>query len=111
MLGTAPNLTRVVSGGGSASADGHAEQPRHAHGRRPVQERASLHHPFNSCLQLVEEPPVGTLRDDLLWARLDHPGLVQAQRVEADRVLGVVVAPPVVRDVLHGLQRIVVVAA
>ena len=30
-------------------------------------------------LQLIEEAPVGPLGDDLLWARLDHPRLLQAQ--------------------------------
>src|ERR1700674_2159916 len=59
-------------------------------------------------LQLVEEPPVGALGDQLLRARLDHARLVQAERVEADRVLGAVLAPPAVGDVLHGLQRVLV---
>ena len=39
-------------------------------------------------LQLVEEAPVGAVGDDLLGARLHHARLVQAERVEADRVLG-----------------------
>src|SRR5436190_7898475 len=59
-------------------------------------------------LELVDEPPVGAVRDDLLGARLDHPDLVQAQGVEADRVLGVEIAPPAVRDLLHRLQRVLV---
>src|SRR3989338_5066580 len=33
-------------------------------------------------LQLVEEPPVGALGDDFLGRALDHPRLVQAERVE-----------------------------
>src|SRR5262249_61497649 len=34
------------------------------------------------ALELVEEAPVGALRDDLLRARLDHAGLGQAKRIE-----------------------------
>src|SRR5204863_4431192 len=59
-------------------------------------------------LQLVEEPPVRPLRDETLRRRLDHPGLAKTERIEADRVLRIVDAPLVVRDVLHRLERIVV---
>src|ERR1043165_7955005 len=34
--------------------------------------------------ELVEEAPVGALRDQLLRARPDHARLVQTERVEAD---------------------------
>ena len=44
-------------------------------------------------LQLVEEAPVGALGDDLLGARFDHPGLMQPEGVEADRIFGIVVSP------------------
>jgi len=40
---------------------------------RPQEERL----PLQLFLELVEEPPVGALSDDLLGARFDHPGLVQ----------------------------------
>src|SRR5438034_3213530 len=62
----------------------------------------------------MRPPPRSTLfpyttlfrsRDDLLRARLDHPRLVQAQGVEAKRVLRIVVAPPAVGDVLQRLER------
>src|SRR5215472_2731314 len=57
--------------------------------------------PF-SCLQLafelVQKPPVGTVRNDLLWARFDQAHFVQAQSVPPDRVFGVVF-PPFVRVV------------
>src|SRR5712691_1926047 len=60
-------------------------------------------------LQLLEEAPVSALGNDLLRAALDHPGLVQTQGVEAHRILGVVLAPLVVRDVFDGLESVVVV--
>lgn len=44
--------------------------------------------------------------DDLTGTRLDHPDLVKTERVEPDRVLGVVLAPPVVGgELLHELER------
>src|SRR5947207_2760091 len=55
-------------------------------------------------LQLVEKAPVGPLGDNLLRARLDHPGLVQAQGVKAHRILGVILAPLAVGKLLHGLE-------
>src|SRR5262245_17366067 len=60
------------------------------------------------ALELVEELPVGAAEDDLLGARLDDAGLVQPERIEAHGLLGVVLPPPAVRHVLHGLQRIVI---
>src|SRR5215471_14848206 len=51
-------------------------------------------------LELVEEAPVGSLRDDLAGRRFDHASLMQTQCVEADRVLGVVIAPARVLDFL-----------
>src|SRR6516162_6149609 len=52
---------------------------------------------LRSRLQLafdfVQKAPVGTLSDDLLRARLDEACVAEAQRVEPDRVLGVVFAP------------------
>src|SRR4030095_14688226 len=59
-------------------------------------------------LQLVEEAPIGPLRDDLLGTGLDHPGLVQPEGVEAHRILWLVLAPAVVRDLLQRLEGIVV---
>src|SRR5438132_2022393 len=59
-------------------------------------------------LQLVEEAPVGALGEDLLWIGPDHPGLVEPKRVEADGVLGVVLAPLVVGQLLHRLERVLV---
>src|SRR5215831_16830642 len=49
--------------------------------------------PLQLALELVEEPPVSALRDDLAGRRLDYARFVQSQRVEPDRVLGIVVAP------------------
>src|SRR6516162_4535169 len=49
------------------------------------------------CLQLafelVQEPPIGALGDDLLRARLDDSRFVQAQGIEPDGILGVVFPP------------------
>jgi hypothetical protein len=55
-------------------------------------------------LQFVEEAPVGALGDDRLRGRLDHPCLVEAQGVEADGILRVVLAPSAIGDLLHGLE-------
>ena len=60
-------------------------------------------------LQLGEEAPVSPLGDELLRSRLDHPYLVEAQSIETHGILGVVLTPPAVRDILHGLQSIVVI--
>src|SRR5690606_37085029 len=59
-------------------------------------------------LELVEEAPVGTVRQDLVGTRGDHAGLVEAQCIEPERVRRVVLAPAVVRDLAQGLERIVV---
>src|SRR2546422_7541997 len=66
--------------------------------------------PFQLFLQLVEEPPVRALAEDLLRARLDHPRFVKAERVEAQRVLVILRAPQVVRELLDQLKRVVVLA-
>src|SRR5262245_43619223 len=60
------------------------------------------------ALELVEEAPVGRLRDELVGRQLDHARVTQPQRVEAKRVVGIILAPFVVRDFLQRLQRIVV---
>src|SRR6266536_6448792 len=60
-------------------------------------------------LQLVEGAPVAASGEDLLRARLDHPRLMEPERVEAHRIGWVVLPPPSVGDLLQGLQRIGVV--
>jgi hypothetical protein len=45
------------------------------------------------AFDLGKEAPIGILSDDLLRARLEQAGFVQPQRVEAKRILGVVVPP------------------
>src|SRR6266481_2727315 len=60
-------------------------------------------------LQLVEGAPIGASGEDLLRARLDHPRLMEPERVEAHRIGRVVLPPPGVGDLLQGLQRIGVV--
>src|SRR4030095_9190120 len=66
---------------------------------RPVSRRVAA---LEFLLQLVEEAPVGALGKDLLGTGLDHPDLMQAKRIEADSVLGVIFPPLVVGDVLQG---------
>src|SRR5215470_8926628 len=45
--------------------------------------------PLQLLLELVEEPPVSAVGEDLLRVRLDQPRLVQPQGVIAQRVGGV----------------------
>src|SRR5215470_3326940 len=78
-------------------------------GRLPgLQRSARSVSAFELLLQLVEEPPVGALGEDFRGRGLDHPGFVEAQRVEAQRVAGIVDAPSIVWHLLHRLKRIVV---
>src|ERR1700722_5905353 len=49
---------------------------------------------------LLLEPPIRPRRDDLVRRRLDHAELALTQRPETDRVLGVVVAPGAIGDVV-----------
>src|SRR5512145_1702252 len=51
---------------------------------------------FQLLFELVQKAPVGALGDDLLRRRLDHADLVEPERVEADGVLGIIVAPAVI---------------
>src|SRR5262249_31077647 len=60
------------------------------------------------ALQFVQKAPIGVFGDELLWVGLDQTGLVQPQCIEAERVLGIQVAPTVVTDFAQRLQRIVV---
>jgi hypothetical protein len=63
---------------------------------------------FQFTFELVEEAPVGALGNQLVRTGLDHPRLVQAQSLEPQRVLGVVLAPAAVRDVGQRLKCIIV---
>ena len=58
--------------------------------------------------QFIEEAPVRTLGNELLGTALYYPGLVQAQGVEAHRILGVILAPHIVGEFLQDPQGIVV---
>ena len=69
---------------------------------------AARAHAFSSRLSSFEEAPVGALGEERVRARLDHADLVQAQRVEAHRVLGVELAPSVVGQLGQRLERVVV---
>src|SRR5207249_2982075 len=61
------------------------------------------------ALQLVDEAPVRVVGDDLVRRTLAHPDFLHPQGVEADRVLDVEVAPPVVAYIGQGLEDEVVV--
>src|SRR5438132_784216 len=65
-----------------------------------------------SCLQLafelVHEAPIGAVGDDLLRARFDHAGFMQAQRVESEGILVIVFPPFIVRHLAQGLQGIII---
>src|SRR5215471_4809964 len=124
------SLSLVISGGASWACDlraptRHAAPADESAARKrrrlcvnftlasvPLESGAVNTSPASSSLQLplelVEEAPVGALRDDLTGRRLDHARLVQSQRVEPDRVLGIVLSPLSVRQLVHDLQRIVV---
>src|SRR4029077_11558912 len=60
------------------------------------------------ALQFIKKAPVGVLGDDLLRRRFDGADFTQAKRVKTQRVLRIVFAPPIVRDIAEGLQSIVV---
>src|SRR5437870_3886600 len=51
---------------------------------------------FQLFLQLVQEAPLGAVRDDRLRARLDDADLLEPDGVKADRVARTVSAPEVV---------------
>src|SRR4030095_586008 len=63
---------------------------------------------FESLLQLSEEAPVRTLLDNLLRGGLDHADLMEAEGVEAQRILRVVPPPLAVGDILHDLEGVVI---
>ena len=86
--------------------DLHAKPPLFIPGRQP----ASQAHAFSSRLSSFRKRQSVPSAMILLRARLDHADLVQAQRVEAHRVLGVVLAPLVVGDLVQRLEGIVVAA-
>src|SRR5262249_51209120 len=102
---------RWLGGGRSRSQAG---QGRHARNAHPMDEGPpALRHGLSLqlLLELIEKVPVGALGDDLLRARLDHAGLVEAERVEANRVFRAVLPPSRIGDVLESLERVVVASS
>ena len=102
--------SRVVSGGGSATAARRAAvrgDRRHDRGRSR-QEAPAPDHPFSSFFSSLRNRQSVPSAMRLLRRRLDHPRLAETQGIEADGVLRIVDAPLVVRNILHGLERIVV---
>src|SRR5215472_5918242 len=60
------------------------------------------------AFEFVEETPVRAVSDNLLRARLDQTGLVEAERIEPHRVFRVVFAPFVVGDLAQSLRCVIV---
>ena len=60
------------------------------------------------AFELVEEAPIGVIGDNLVGIRLDQSGVVHAQGIESDSVLGVVVTPFVVGELAQRLQGVIV---
>src|SRR5262245_49278522 len=63
---------------------------------------------FQLALELVPEAPIRAISEDLVRTGLDHAGVAQSQRIEAYRILRVIIAPLRVRDFSHRLQRVLV---
>src|SRR5215831_8955364 len=60
------------------------------------------------AFELVQEPPFRAIGDDLLRGRLDEAHFVEPQRIIADRILGIVFAPFVVRNLVQRLESIII---
>src|SRR6267143_2872210 len=60
------------------------------------------------ALELVQKAPIRAVGDYLLRARLDEADFVKPQGIIADRVLGIVFAPFVVRNLVQRLQGIII---
>src|SRR5262245_60002838 len=65
-------------------------------GNAPVLLRLRLQLAF----EFVEETPIRAVNDDFLRARVNEARLMKPQRIIADRVLGIVFAPFVVRNLV-----------
>ena len=62
------------------------------------------HSSFKFAPKIVEKAPVGTLSYNPIWASFDETDLLQPQRVEPQRIFRVEVAPPVVPNLVQGLN-------
>ena len=60
------------------------------------------------ALQFIEKAPIRVLGNDPLWLGLDEPRLVQPQRVEAHGILGIVIAPNSVGQLLQRSKGIII---
>jgi len=61
-------------------------------------------------LEFVPLIPVGAVGKNLVWARLDHADFAQPKRVEADRIVGAVLAPLCIGNILERLECVVIPA-
>src|SRR6516164_10332460 len=73
-----------------------------------LKSRTARHSGLQLAFELVQELPIGAVGNDLLRVRFDEARFIQSQGVKADRVLGVVLAPFVVRQLTKHLKRVVV---
>src|SRR6516162_1220249 len=63
---------------------------------------------FQLAFKLVEETPIRAIGQNFVGGRSDEAGLPQSQRIETDRVIGIVFSPACERDFLERLQRVVI---
>ena len=96
-----PLLVLLVLGLMRRSA-GHASSPS------AMTSAARMAHAFSSRLSSLRKRQSVPSAMSCVGAGVDHAGLVQAQRVEAQRVLRVVLAPAVVGQLRQRLERVVV---
>src|SRR5262245_44862683 len=75
---------------------------------RPRPAAAAWSTALELVLELVEKVPVGGLRDYLAGDRLNHTRFAQPQRIEPNRIFGIVVSPSCVTNLAHRLKRVVV---
>src|SRR5262245_40702102 len=66
-----------------------------------------------SCLQLSfqfsQKSPIGSFSDQRVGIRLDHPDIVEAKRVKAQRVFRIIGAPAVVSQAAKRSQSMLVI--
>src|SRR5262249_10344226 len=73
--------------------------------------------PRSACLtpqlpfELVNEAPIRAIGKDSIGARLDHAHLAKPQRIEAQRVFGIVFMPAIIGGLAQRLRSVLQLAA
>src|SRR5689334_13198166 len=57
----------------------------------------------------MQEAPIGTLGDQLPWARFDQARFIEAEGVEAYGVFWIVAPPFVIRQCGYRLERVIII--